>query len=116
MYYLASVVSTEPNLTVMLKQPEVQAKHILLNQAPFEHLLNDCLVFARDRRGAETDKTMGRELIDLIGSIDIDESHICDGQILLVGLPSNLVMHNVTSDVMHAISDFLYGRGCYKGI
>lgn len=52
---------------------------------------------------------MRRELIDLVGSIDIDESHICDGQILLVGLPSNLIMHNVTSDIVHAISDFFYG-------
>ena len=59
---------------------------------------------------------MRRELIDLVGSIDIDESHISDGQILLVWLPSNLVMHNVTSNVVHAISDFLYDRGCYEGI
>ena len=59
---------------------------------------------------------MRRELIDLVSSIDIDESHICDGKILQVGLPCNLVMHNVTSDVVHAISDFFYGRRCYKGI
>ena len=52
---------------------------------------------------------MRRELIDLVGSIDIDESHISDGQILLVRLPSNLVMHNVTSNIVHAVSDFLYG-------
>ena len=59
---------------------------------------------------------MRRELIDLVGSVDIDESHICYGQILLVWLPSNLIMHNITSNVVHAISNFFNGRRSYKGI